>query len=257
MLIDAHAHIDQYRDDLPQAIAQIKNERILTVSVSMDVTSYERALDISKSSSYILPVFGIHPWEAHHYSDRLAELDSYVQRSPIIGEMGLDFHFIKDKALYPKQTRVFEYLLSLAHRQNKPVNVHTKGAERAVLSALERFHISCPIIHWYSGPISLIDSFLAANGYFTIGMEVLSSPKIQKIAKIIPADRLLTETDNPGAFQWLTKTQGMPVLLKRVVSKLAEVRKEDPRVVERQVFANFRKIVKNIDQYNKILQRFL
>lgn len=254
MLIDAHAHVDRYKDDLPEAIAQIENEPILTVSVSMDVASYERALDISKSSSYILPIFGIHPWEAHRYSDRLTELDSYVQRSPMIGEIGLDFHFIKDEALYPKQIRVFEYLLSLAHRLNKPMNLHTKGAEGEVLSALQRFNISSSIIHWYSGPISLIESFLAANCYFTVGVEVISSPKIQIIAQIIPVDRLLTETDNPGGFQSLTKTRGMPIMLRSVISKLAEIRKEDPHAIEQQVFINFSKITKEIRQYDKILE---
>lgn len=133
------------------------------------------------------------------------------------------------------------------------MNVHTKGAEREVLSALQRLNVPRSIIHWYSGPVKLIDGFLAANSYFTIGVEVISSPTIQKIAKIIPADRLLTETDNPGGYQWLAKTRGMPVVLRSVIARLAEIRKEDPQAIEHQVFVNFRKITKGIAEYSKIL----
>ncbi len=66
---------------------------------------------------------------------------------------------------------------------------------------------------------------LAERGiYFTVGVEVLYSPGIRAIARAIPRDLLLTETDNPGGLRWLAATSGMPGILVDVVEKLAELR---------------------------------
>ncbi|MFZ1399977.1 MAG: TatD family hydrolase, partial [Candidatus Promineifilaceae bacterium] len=78
MLIDAHTHIDMFDDAaLPAALAEIAQHQIFTLSVTIDVAAYERARQIATSSPLIVPLFGIHPWEAHRFAhdlDRLAPL---------------------------------------------------------------------------------------------------------------------------------------------------------------------------------------
>jgi len=44
---------------------------------------------------YIIPSFGIHPWEADRFSDDLSKIDQYIEESPMIGEVGLDYHFVE------------------------------------------------------------------------------------------------------------------------------------------------------------------
>jgi TatD DNase family protein len=60
--------------------------------------------------------------------------------------------------------------------------------------------------------------------FFTIGVEVLSSTRIQDSARAVPPEQLLTETDNPDGLQWMTGVLGMPVRIREVVQKLAELR---------------------------------
>ena len=58
-----------------------------------------------------------------------------------IGEIGLDHHFVKEKALYPLQKAIFDQMLSLAQELELPVNIHTKGAEKLVFDTLPSYKI--------------------------------------------------------------------------------------------------------------------
>ncbi len=243
MLVDAHAHIDWYTDALNDALSQIDKHRILTMAVAMDVPSYLKSIEIARSSALIIPTFGIHPWEAARYTDRLTELDGCLERTPVIGEAGLDFHYVKDPGLYPGQIKVFEYQCSWAQRLSKSMNLHTKGAEREVLEMLKRFRIARSIIHWYSGPVSLIESYLAAGCYFTVGIDVLNPGKKNGIAEVLPIDRILLETDNPDGYRWLAHQIGMPDLLLKILKRVAEIRQMTELELENRLWQNWERFM--------------
>lgn len=225
MLIDAHTHIAKYENNIDAVLKEINDNNILTISNSMDVLAYERNLKIAEKCKLIIPTFGIHPWTVTEYAHKLDSLKQYVDRSPMIGEIGLDHHFVVDSANYNIQNQVFEFFLDSAREQDKVVNIHTKGAEIEILDYLKRYDIKRSIIHWYSGPEKYIDQFLEMGCYFTIGVEILNSRKIKNLAKKLPAERILTETDNPGAYKWLKDETGMPAIIQRVVEALAKARK--------------------------------
>ena len=245
MLIDAHVHLDKYGDLLDQALGQIVQERIFTVANAMDIPSYLELRKIARSSELILPTFGIHPKRAPQYAESLAELGRHIEASPAIGEIGLDFHWVKDTSQYDAQLKVLEYFLAAAREQNKFVNLHTKGAERRILDLLERYDIKRAIIHWYSGPLDILKALIEFGAYFSVGVEVLYSDAIQTIAKMIPDNLLLTETDNPGGLKWLKGVVGMPVDIGKVVDGLADLRKSTPESVRQVVGANFHTLAAN------------
>jgi TatD DNase family protein len=240
MLVDAHAHIDWYRDDLDQALSRIKTHRILTLAVAMDVPAYLRTRDISRDCPYVIPAFGIHPWEAPRYADNLHDLDPYLQETPVIGEAGLDFRYVKDKTLFPAQVKVFEYQCEWGARLSKPMNLHTKGAERQVLETVRRFGIRKSIIHWYSGPEDLIDAYLAQGCWFTVGVDVLNPRNTRRLAEILPLDRILLETDNPGGYEWVVGERGMPDLLLQIAEKVARIRGMPTDVLEEKLWQNWK-----------------
>jgi TatD DNase family protein len=245
VLIDAHAHLDKYGDLLDQALVQIVQERIFTVATAMDIPSYLELQKIARSSELILPTFGIHPKRAPEYADSLAEVGRHIEASPAIGEIGLDFHWVKDTSQYSAQLKVLEYFLAAAREQDKFVNLHTKGGERRILDLLERYDTDRAIIHWYSGPLDILKALIEFGAYFTIGVEVLYSDAIQTIAKMIPDKLLLTETDNPGGLKWLKGVVGMPADIGRVVDALAGLRKSTSESVRQVVGTNFRRLVAN------------
>jgi TatD DNase family protein len=228
---------------LPTALAEIAQHRIFTLSVTIDVAAYERAKQIAASSPLIVPLFGIHPWEAHRFADDLESLAPLLAESPMLGEIGLDFLLVKDKTLYPKQFEVFDYFLETAVTQQKIVNIHGLGAETAVLERLEQFQPPTPIVHWYSGPLNLIDRYLAVGTYFTFGVELLYSEKIEQILAAVPPDRLLTETDNPGANKHFAQQPGTPALIQQVTAKMARCRQLSAAELGAQLHQNFTQLL--------------
>lgn len=247
MLIDAHSHVDRYdlvdEHALPSALAEIAQHKILTISNSMDPASYQRNLEISQACDLVLPIFGVHPWNASEYAGRLSDLAGPIESSPMIGEIGLDHYFIEDAAAYPDQGRVFEYFLGAAREQNKIVILHTKGAEQKVLDALDRYHLQRVIVHWYSGPMDILREFIARGVYLTIGVEVLYSKHIQAIAREVPAGRLLTETDNPGGPAGFIGRPGTPGLVRDVVRGIAQARGTTAEAIVQAVQANLIELV--------------
>ena len=247
MLIDAHVHLDKYGGLLDQALQEIDTEPIFTVATAMDLPSYLELQRIAERSNLVLPTFGIHPRRAAEYVDRLTEIGRYIETSPGIGEIGLDFHWVKDSATYPAQRKVLEYFIAAAREQKKFVNLHTKAGEKEILDLLERYDIKRAIIHWYSGPMDILRALIDYGCYFTIGVEVLYSDYIKAIARTIPDHLLLTETDNPGALRWLKKTDeiGMPIAIKDVVDGLARVRQTVQEEIELLVQGNFARLIAN------------
>jgi TatD DNase family protein len=249
MLIDAHSHVDRYdlvdEQALGSALAEITQHRILTISNSMDLASYKRNLEIGEMCSLVLPTFGVHPWNAPEYADRLDDLRGAIEQSPMLGEIGLDHYFVQDTSTYPAQRKVIEFFLGAAREQGKIISLHTKGAEREVLALLDQYEIPRVIVHWYSGPLDIFREMVARGVYFTVGIEVLYSEHIQTIVQEIPSRQLLTETDNPGGPKGFIGEPGMPVLVKDVVQGVAEARRTTTESIVQMVRVNMLELIRD------------
>ena len=239
MRIDAHLHLDMYGEDAAAAVAEIEEHRIFSISVALDPDAYAATNELVGDCPFVLPAFGIHPWVALDHVDRLDRLAALVTETPMIGEIGLDHHWVKDPAAYPAQMRVLEFFLDAARDQEKVVNLHTKGAEHEIAQALRRFETRRAIVHWYSGPMDAFRELADLGVYFTVGVEVLRSDAIREVARAISPERLLTETDNPGASRWHASASGRPRLLLHVLDELARVLGCSAAAVEAQVHENF------------------
>jgi TatD DNase family protein len=249
MLIDAHSHVDRYdlvgEGALESALVEIIQHGIFTISNSMDLPSYQRNLTIGERCDLVLPIFGVHPWNAAQYAHRLEDLGEAIEQSPMLGEIGLDYYFVKDASEYPAQRKVFEFFLAAAREQGKIINLHTKGAEQVVLELLDRYDVPRAIVHWYSGPLDVFRKLVTRGAYFTIGAEVLYSEHIQTIAREIPSKQLLTETDNPGGPKGFIGGPGMPLLIKDVIKGVAEARKTSIEAIIQTVQSNLLQLTRD------------
>jgi TatD DNase family protein len=247
MYIDAHSHIDRYdlvdERALASALDEIRQHRILTISNSMDLPSYQRNLEIGERCRWVVPIFGVHPWRAPEYADRLDGLAEAIEHSPMIGEIGLDHHFVEDPSAYPAQRKVLEFFLEAAREQDKIVTLHTKGAEGEILALLDQVDLRRVIVHWYSGPLDVFRELVARGVYMTVGIEVLYSEQIRTIAQEIPLGQLLTETDNPGGPSGFLGEPGRPVLIQEVVRGVAAARGTTAEAILRAVQANWRALI--------------
>jgi TatD DNase family protein len=245
MLLDAHAHLDHYADgtEIREVLEEIGRERIFTIAVAMDEVSYKKTVSRATRTPQVMSAFGIHPWEAPKHQRHLDSFRMLIEKTPLIGEIGLDHRFVKNVDLWPAQRRVFEFLLAAAKEQKKIVNLHSSGAEAEIAALLEDYEIERAIIHWYNGPEETFQNLVARGYHFTFGVELRTSVNIQALARACPAEQILTETDNPGGAKFLFGRQGRPKMIAEVVRDLATVRGVAPESIAESVAANFARLI--------------
>ena len=172
MYIDAHTHLDFFKENIDKAIEDINKNKIITLANSMDIDSYLLNKEYGKRSEYIIPCFGIHPWSAGGFSGELEELIPYIEESKFIGEIGLDYVWVEDKNTFPKQREIFKFILEESIKRDKIVSLHTKGAEEEIYNILSDNNYNKVIIHWYSGDLEILDKLIKLGCYFTISVDI-------------------------------------------------------------------------------------
>lgn len=243
MYIDAHNHLDFYNDNIDRAIKDINENEIITLANSMDINSYNLNKKYSKKSKFIIPTFGIHPNSVGSFKGKLKELIPYIEESKLIGEIGLDFLWVEDRTLDEKQREIYYFILEESAKRNKYISIHTKNAEEEVYNSLKKLEYNKVIIHWYSGPLEILEKFIELGCYFTISVDIGYSNLTEKILMKIPIDKLLVETDGPTALEWVSGEYGYPSEIKNVVKKIAHIKKISEEELINIIYDNFNRIL--------------
>lgn len=203
-LVDSHCHIDmpQFDADREATVARARAagvETMLIVGGVDEEQGHRRAITVAESLG--LPVSaGIHPHEA-----RLATTAIYDElralardrRIVAIGEIGLDFHY--DHSPRDVQREVFRAQVRLARELGLPVIIHTREADDETAALLEAEGATKGVIHCFTGGHDLARRALA-RGFSISFSGILAFPRsevIQEVARTVPLDRLLIETDSP------------------------------------------------------------
>ena len=225
MFIDAHSHLDRYKDDLKQSLDEINQHRIFTISNSMDIKSYERNLEIAAKSSFVLSTFGVHPWNAAEYVNRLKDLDSAIAQSPMLGEIGLDYHK-KVIAIAPKelQKSVLREILVIAKKYQKPVTIHCRYAWRDALVLIEEAEVEKAVFHWYTGPSSVLKDIVCLGYFISATPAAEYHQEHRRAVKAVSLENLLIETDSPVSYGTELKWRAVPADTLRTLKAVAEMR---------------------------------
>ena len=245
MYIDFHNHIDFYKnDELQKVYKDIEKNNIKVISCAMDEESYKNNLRFSKECDRIIPTFGIHPWRVTKEIPNLDIYDDYIKNSKIIGEVGLDFHWVEDKSTFEPQVKVFKHFVKKAKKYDKYLNIHTKGAEELIYDILYKENmLEKSIIHWYSGNTHTLNKFIDANSLFTISVDINYSEKTKEIAKLIPVRNILAETDGPTSLEWVNGVYGMPSEIINVYNGICDVKNIDDSELKYYINKNYNDII--------------
>ncbi|KHD36142.1 phosphoesterase [Clostridium acetobutylicum] len=246
MFIDAHNHLDFFEEQekLNKALDIIKNDNIITIGCSMDTKSYKFTKSLALKNKNIIPCFGIHPSRAHENFKNLECFDEYIRESKIIGEIGLDYVWVKEKEKYPHMKRVFTYFLEEAKKYNKITNIHTKGAESEIYNYIKEYELKTPIIHWYSGDKDTLRKLLDYGCYFTISVDIGYSKLSKEIVQLLPIDKILTETDGPTSLEWVNGDYGYPNVIKNVVKEISKIKNIQEEEVKGVIENNFKTLIR-------------
>jgi len=209
MFIDSHAHIDGHEFDADREEV-IQRAHAAGVSVILNVGTgnphsgaFERAVELGKAHESIYTAIGTHPHDARLYDDSAEEkIKHLINNEHVIawGEIGLDFHY--DNSPRDVQVEVFKRQLRAARECDLPVVIHTREAEAETIDILQSEYKDAPrrgVFHCFSGSMDLaqraieIGFMISFSGIVTFK----KADELRAVARQVPLDRLLIETDCP------------------------------------------------------------
>lgn len=205
MLFDTHAHLnaDDYKDDLEEVIKRAKDAGVSNiVVVGFDRKTIEKTMELVEKYDYIYGCIGWHPVDAIDCTEEDLRWIEYLCAHPKIvafGEIGLDYHW--DKSPRDIQQRLFRRQIQLAKKVKLPIMIHTRDAIEDTIKILQEEHAEevGGIMHCFSGSVETAKQCLKMNFYISLGGPVTfkNARKPKEVAKEIPLNRLLIETDCP------------------------------------------------------------
>lgn len=205
MFIDTHAHLDmkEFENDLQDVLDRAVRANVRrVVTVGVDRSSSETAIEIARQYPEVFAAAGIHPHNAGTCSKE--ELDSVagLASQPGVvawGEIGLDF--FRCYAAAETQIYLFKSQLKLARDLKLPVIIHDRDAHGEVLEAVQALGPGerAGVIHCFSGDATLAETFIGLGYYISIPGTVTykNASLVKQVASQIPLNRLLIETDAP------------------------------------------------------------
>ncbi|MCL7749284.1 TatD family hydrolase [Halalkalibacter alkaliphilus] len=251
MLFDTHVHLnaDQFEEDQDEVILRAKEAGVeYMVVVGFDEKTINRALDLIEKYEFIYAAVGWHPVDAIDMTDEhlqwLEELSSHP-KVVALGEMGLDYHW--DKSPKEIQKEVFRKQIRLAKKVQLPIIIHNREADQDIVNILKEEEASeiGGIMHCFGGSVEIAKECLAMNFHISLGGPVTfkNAKRPKQVAKEIPIDRLLIETDCPYlAPHPFRGKRNEPAYVKLVAEEIAELKEIEFEQLAKQTTANAKEI---------------
>lgn len=204
-MIDSHCHLDfpEYEGKIAGILKRAADRGVAAVvCVGTNEESSRKCSAIASEFAPVWAAVGVHPHDASRVSDGYISRLKKMARSPLvlaIGETGLDYY----RRISPAsaQQKVFRDQLRLARELDKPVIVHCRDAHTHVLDILREDKVKqvSGIMHCFSGDMDFARRILDLGLYISMAGPVTypNSFRLREIAKMLPLDRILVETDAP------------------------------------------------------------
>ena len=255
-LIDSHAHVDfpQFDQDRDAMLARARSagvNTILAVGVGPGPEKLDAAIPYAEQHDWIYTTVGIHPHEAKEVSQEHLDTLARLAKHPRViawGEIGLDYFY--DHSPRDVQKRVFRQQMELAHAAKLPIIIHCRDAWSDCLDILEEVWTPAGlggILHCFTGTLEdaqrgLDLGFLIS---FTGNLTFPKAQNIRDVAKLLPLENILIETDSPYlAPQPFRGKRNEPAYVAEVAKALASVRDLGAEEMAAITAENFRRFFK-------------
>lgn len=254
VLIDTHAHIDvdRFDEDRDEVVARAEAAGIRAIiNMGDSLDSSLRSVELTQKYEAVFAAVGIHPEEARPMTQADDEqLAAWAEQAKVvaIGEIGLDYYWVKDQEQRQIQQQVFIRQLDFARQLHLPVCVHNRDAHGDTMAILKKEGQGVQgVLHCYSGSLEMakelmkLDWFIGVDGPLTFK----NAAKLPEIVQNIPLERILLETDCPYmAPVPMRGKRNEPAFVYHVAEKLAELRNISIEQVAEQTTANARELYK-------------
>ena len=250
-MIDTHCHIDfeEYDKDRKDVIDRAQNVLDSIVDSGINKATGLKILELAKKyPDFIYPSLGFSPVSSHEKTrEEIKEFREFlidnINNCVAIGEVGMDYYFVRDKASRQKQRENFISFVEIADEYKKPLLLHVRDCDKKGLNIVNEYdNIPYVVFHCFSGSLKTAKRIMEHDNYFmSFSTMVCYSKHHQDLAAKIPVEYMLTETDSP--FLGLTKEErNEPAYVLRGAKKIAEIQNIDLEEVDKITTNNAKKV---------------
>ena len=249
MLIDSHCHLDfsDFADELDDVVARAGDAGVGgMLTICTHVTRFERVLAVAERYDNVWCSVGIHPHEAANEPEVTAEHLVRLARHPKVvgfGESGLDYYY--EHSPRAAQRRGFRAHIAAARQAQLPLIVHSRDADEDTMAILRDEHAKGAfpgLIHCFTAGPAVAECAVELGLSISISGIVTfkKADALREVARFVPADRLLVETDAPYLAPVPKRgKRNEPAFVAHTAAFLAEVRGEAPDALAAATTDNF------------------
>lgn len=243
MLIDSHCHLDfaDFGAEREEVIERARRAGVAgMLTICTKVTEFDAVRALAESHDDIWCSVGIHPHEAADQPE--ADLVALSQHPKVvgIGECGLDFYY--EHSPRAVQERVFRTHCAAARATGLPLIVHTREADAQTARILEEERPPSAVLHCFSSGRALAEKALSLGYYISFSGIVTfrNAESLREIARDVPLDRMLVETDAPYLAPVPKRgRRNEPAFVVHTAARLAELKGVPPEALAEATTANF------------------
>ncbi len=251
-IFDSHAHYDdeQFDEDRDQIIEEIKNSNVIGVlNCGSSFYGAQKSVELAEKNDFFYAAVGLHPEYADEVDDNMIEkLKQLAKSSKVkaIGEIGLDYYY-KENPPREIQKKAFIKQMELAEELQLPVVIHDRDAHEDTLNIIKKFPKVKGVVHCFSGSLEFARQCIKLGYYigFTGVVTFKNSKKIKEVAKEIPLERMLVETDCPYMSPEPNRgKRNKSNYIKFIIEKLAEIKSVQPSIISEKTCENIKDLLR-------------
>jgi len=248
-IVDTHCHLadQRLRGEVDALLARARESRVTRVISVGAIDSIETdrlTVEIAEGHEQVFAAIGIHPHDAKDLTEeRLAALRDLARSKKVvaIGESGLDFHYLRSPR-EPQEESLRRHL-ALARELSLPIVIHCRDAETRLAAVVRECGLPPRggVIHCFTGNADAARTFLELgfNISFSGILTFRNAGPIREAAALVPADRVMVETDAPYlAPEPYRGKRNEPAFVRRTFEVLAELRSTAPEELAEHVTEN-------------------
>ena len=249
-IIDTHCHLDVTDFDLDRVVV-LENCRTQGISKiivpAIESKTWANVLELCNAEKGLYPALGLHPvFLKQHQADDINKLEKLLETaSPVaIGEIGLDF-YIKELD-QQQQIILFEQQLLIAKNHNLPVILHVRKSHDQVLRLLKKIKVKGGFCHAFNGTLQQAEKYIELGFKLGFGgtLTYKNSIKIHSLAKTLPLESIVLETDAPDmAVESHRGQRNSPEYIIEALSALAKIRNESMEFIAEQTSRNANDVI--------------